>query len=279
MKNKTWRRLNFGLQTLFGLARRGFFIPYRYAKYVPLHLPAYKELEKVFSDQCQDLQKFCLFLDRYTEQFSRFTDLAAPAPRWDQDWFPRLDGAAAYGLVRQNKPSMIVEVGSGHSTRFIAQAVVDEQFPCRHIAIDPAPRASIQKLKVEWGKELLNEAHISLFAALQKNDIAFFDSSHILMPGTDVDIILNRIFPTLRPGVLIHIHDIFLPDPYPDDWTWRGYNEQNALGPLIAGGAYDLIFSSSYVVNRLKEAFIRSKVGQLPLNPGAFETSLWLRKR
>jgi len=48
-----------------------------------------------------------------------------PAPRWNQDWFPRLDAAAAYAMVRRHRPARIVEVGSGHSTRFLARAVVD----------------------------------------------------------------------------------------------------------------------------------------------------------
>ena len=33
--------------------------------------------------------------------------------------------------------------------------------------------------------------------------------------------------------MLLHVHDIFLPDPYPAAWDWRGYNEQAAVAPLI----------------------------------------------
>ena len=59
-----------------------------------------------------------------------------PAPRWNQDWFPRLDAAAAYTMVRRHRPARIVEVGSGHSTRFIARAVADGALRTRIIAID-----------------------------------------------------------------------------------------------------------------------------------------------
>jgi hypothetical protein len=54
-------------------------------------------------------------------------------------------------------------------------------------------------------------------------------SAHILMPGTDVDILFNHVLPGLRRGVLVHVHDIFLPDDYPPEWEWRGYNEQLGL--------------------------------------------------
>ena len=73
-----------------------------------------------------------------------------PAPRWNQDWFPRLDAAAAYAIVRTLEPRRIVEVGSGHSTRFLARAVADGGLDTRITAIDPQPRATIEKLPVEW---------------------------------------------------------------------------------------------------------------------------------
>ena len=272
-----WRRFQFGLRTVLGLSKRGFFIPYRYASAVPENQPVYAELERCFASKRTEFAAFCTSLDIYADDFSRFG--AAPEPQWQQGWFSRLDGAAAYGVVRQHAPKTIVEVGSGHSTRFMAQAIRDGALDCRQIAIDPHPRAAIKSLSLDWRAELLGQKHIALFANLEAGDIAFFDSSHILMPGTDVDMIFNRILPILKPGVLIHIHDILLPDPYPAMWLWRGYNEQNALGPMIAGGAYDLVFASAYVASRMRDAITASKLSRLPLFAGAYETSLWLEKR
>ncbi len=271
-----WRRLKLGMQTVLGLKKRGFFIPYRYANSVPEVQPAYRHLDDVFAAKRAEFAAFCRSLDVYADIFAGFGP--PPAPKWQQGWFSRLDGAAAYGTVRQHRPHSIVEVGSGHSTRFMAQAVRDGGFDCNQIAIDPAPRTSIQPLAVTWRKELLDDSHISLFASLQPGDIAFFDSSHILMPGTDVDFILNRILPLLQPGVLIHFHDIFLPAPYPASWLWRGYNEQNALGGVIAGGSYDVVFASAYVVSRMADVIQATKLSRIPLFIGAYETSLWLKK-
>ena len=269
-----WRRFRFGLQTLMGFSARGFFIPYRYAASVPDRQPVYKELEAIFKSKEDAFGDFCQSLDAYANDFAGFTE----APRWEQSWFPRLDGAAAYGLVRKYKPKTIIEVGSGHSTRFMAQAVLDAGLECTQIAIDPFPRAAIKTLPIKWQAELLNEEHLKMFAELEAGDIAFFDSSHILMPGTDVDMILNRILPVLKSGVLIHIHDVLLPDPYPASWLWRGYNEQNALGPMIANGVYDVIFASAYVASRMAETVLQTKLADVPLPKEAFETSLWLMK-
>ena len=69
-----------------------------------------------------------------------------PRPRWSQDWFPRLDGAALYAAVRLGRPRRVLEIGSGHSTRFVAQAVADGDLACAVTCIDPQPRADVVKL-------------------------------------------------------------------------------------------------------------------------------------
>ncbi len=124
----------------------------------------------------------------------------------------------------------------------------------------------------------MSPEHVALFAALEPGDMAVFDSSHILMPGTDVDIILNHILPSLAPGVRVHIHDVFLPDPYPAHWAWRGYNEQNALGPLLASTAWKPLFASWWVATRVDLFEIAPRVAALPIPSEALETSLWLEK-
>ena len=66
----------------------------------------------------------------------------------------------------------------------------------------------------------------------------------------DVDRLLNQILPLLAPGIIVHVHDIFLPDPYPEAWAWRGYNEQSAIAAMLQGEAYELLFASHYLVSR-----------------------------
>ena len=65
------------------------------------------------------------WIEQYAAELEAIGSAPPPAPRWNQDWFPRLDAAAAYAMVRNTRPRRIVEVGSGHSTRFMARAVAD----------------------------------------------------------------------------------------------------------------------------------------------------------
>jgi len=263
------------LGTRFGRPPQGFFTPYRYAGDV-LRPGPYPAIEAAFQDARPAFAEVLDQIDLHGERLASF-DGPPPEPRWGQSWFPRLDGAAAYALVRLNAPRRIVEVGSGHSTRMLARAAADAEAGARITCIDPAPRAALNGLEIEWRKRVLGEADLPLFEALEPGDIAFFDSSHILWPGTDVDMMLNRILPVLAPGVLVHIHDILLPDPYPPEWEWRGYTEQNGLAGWIVGGAYVPVFSSQYALSRMKAA-ARPGLARLPLPEGAFETSLWLRR-
>lgn len=274
------RVLGFGLSTLLGLRRRGFFIPYRYADQLagPEAVKSYPALEPIFAAAVPDFSHMLARMEAYADALAAIGREPAPAPRWAQDWFPRLDAVAAYVLVRDRKPRRIVEVGSGHSTRFMARAVRDEGLATAITAIDPAPRAEIEGLGVTVVRNTVQNAGAEPFAALQAGDFLFIDSSHILMPGTDVDVLFNHILPTLPAGVLVHVHDVFLPDPYPADWEWRGYNEQLGIAALLQGGGYRMIWASRYVATRTAEQVAASVAGRLELVPGAVESSVWLEK-
>ena len=220
-------------------------------------------------------EPFLAVLDQI-EQYGRDLEAiggdAPPAPRWDQDWFPRLDAAAAYALVRSKPARRIVEVGSGHSTRFMARAVKDGGLATRITAIDPQPRAPISGLGVDFLKKPVQETAFRL----EPGDILFIDSSHQVRPGNDLDFLLNRVLPALPAGVRLHFHDIFLPDDYPEQWAWRRYDEQNFIEELLPG--YAVEFSSHWVVSRRGDLLRRGVLGRLPLVDGALESSLWLTK-
>lgn len=203
---------------------------------------------------------------------------APPEPRWNQDWFPRLDAAAAYGMVRRFRPARIVEVGSGHSTRFLARAVADGALEARITAIDPRPRASLDGLPIELLRTPVQEAGRAPFANLRAGDFLFVDSSHQRHPGSDVAFIFEQVLPDLPAGVFVHFHDIFLPGGYPEPWAWRRYNEQTSVAALIADGSYSLEFSSAWIIAHRPECLAQGVLARLPLVSGAYESSLWLRK-
>jgi hypothetical protein len=264
-----------GLATLLGPRPQGFFIPHRHAdRVVPGGYPA---LEPRFAARTEAFLDLLADIERWVPDLLTMQG-PAPAPRLDQDWFPPLDAAAAYAVVRQARPRRIVEVGSGHSTRFLARAIADGGLATRLTCIDPAPRASLDGLDVDWVPCLLQAVPQSCFTALEAGDILFIDSSHVLMPGSDVDRLLNQVLPVLGHGTIVHVHDVFLPDPYPASWAWRGYNEQSAIAALLQGDAYELLFASHYMASRHGDRLARPVLAVLPDLASALASSLWLRK-
>ena len=279
---RTWRRrLKFGLPTVLGMDQKAFLIPYRYASTLPSAgtRAAYAPFEALFQ-RCESRFAECLQdIETHRVALRAIGEQPAPAPRWRQDWFPRLDGAAAYAMILRFAPARIVEVGSGHSTRFFSRAATDGGLATEITAIDPAPRAVLDGLdNVSVLRQTVQQAGLAPFEKLAKGDVLAIDSSHILMPGSDVDLLVNRVLPSLPDGVIVHIHDIFLPDDYPTDWAWRGYNEQLGIAPLLTGGGWQPLFASHFVATRMAVALSGTVVGQLMLPEGAHESSLWLKK-
>jgi predicted O-methyltransferase YrrM len=280
---KAARRLVYGLATVIGpflgLKPKGFFIPSRRAASVPAAgTNCYPAMEALFAERRDDFRQVLAAIHRHGAALATIGDGPAPAPRWNQDWFSGLDAAAAYALVRERRPRRVVEVGSGHSTRFIARAIADGELSTSLVAIDPEPRATLAGLKLDSVRTTAQAADEALFAGLQAGDLLFIDSSHVLMPGSDVDFLLNWVLPGLAPGTLVHVHDIFLPGDYPAEWAWRGYNEQNAAGALLQGGAWRPLFASHYVSTRLADEVARLDLARPRVPPTARPSSLWLVK-
>ena len=71
---------------------------------------------------------------------------------------------------------------------------------------------------------------------MSKNDILFIDSSHVIRPNGDVLFEYLTLLPTLNPGVIVHIHDIFSPANYPGKWIdgeVKFWNEQYLLEAFL----------------------------------------------
>ncbi len=278
---RAWRRRAwYGLQTLFGGAPRGFFIPYRYAADLPGagQRGPYPALETLLREREPAFGELIDEVDGLADDLERIGDAPPPAPRWSQDWFPPLDAAVAYTLVRGRRPRRILEIGSGHSTRFLCRAVADGGLETAITAIDPAPRADLADLPLTLRRETLPLDDLAPFEDLQSGDFLLIDSSHILMPGSDVDFLLCRVLPLLPAGAWVQFHDIFLPEDYPASWAWRGYNEQLGLVPLLQGGGWRVRFASHYVSTAMEAAVAASVVGGVAAVPGARNSAFWLEK-
>jgi hypothetical protein len=159
------------------------------------------------------------------------------------------------------------------------RAKQDEGISTEITCIDPAPRADLSGLDLDLRRVPLQQMEPDSLPALSTGDILFIDSSHIAMPGSDVDWVMRYLIPALPPGVLLHFHDIFLPDPYPPSWQWRGYNEQLIVLALMAGGRVDTLFSSRFVREHRHDLLDSLDLGWISLVKGALETSIWLETR
>ena len=158
-------------------------------------------------------------------------------PFWLNGWMPPLDAVALYGMLAQRKPQLYLEVGSGHSTRFARRAIEDYSLPTRIVSVDPHPRAEIDALCDRLLRQPLQDTDPKLFDELQAGDCLFLDCSHVLLSNSDVAVAFLEILPRLPAGVLVQVHDIFLPYDYPPRWAHHYWSEQYLLAFALLEGA------------------------------------------
>jgi predicted O-methyltransferase YrrM len=197
--------------------------------------------------------------------------------------FSTLDAKVLFAMLRRLRPRRMVEVGSGYST--LLSADVNQRFlggSLEITCIEPHPRAFLARplpglhaLRVEP----VQHAPQEVFDALQAGDVLFIDSSHGLKTGSDLTFLATRVLPRLASGVLVHMHDIFLPDDYPPAWVLdenRAWNEQYLLQAMLAHSSrYRVVFGS----NRACLRFPALAAACFGLAPGARYAggSFWFR--
>lgn len=155
---------------------------------------------------------------------------------WLNDQFSGLDSLALYYFVASRQPSRIVEIGSGHSTCFARRAIDDHGLRTRLTSIDPEPRTGIDQLCHDVIRRRLEDCDLSFADEVGEGDIVFFDGSHRCFMNSDVTVFFLEVLPRLRPGVLVHVHDVYLPFDYPAEIANRFYSEQYLLACYILGG-------------------------------------------
>jgi hypothetical protein len=211
-------------------------------------------------------------------------------PTWNNVWFTALDAASLVAFLLAFKPKRYLEIGSGNSTKFARYAIKHGKLPTELISIDPTPRANIDALCTRVIRTTLETCDLAIFDQLESGDILFFDGSHRVFTNSDVTVFFLEIMPRLKPGILVHIHDIFLPDDYPPGWTGRLYSEQYLVAAqLLSFQPPFSIFMPNYFVMldeklgaRIGELF-RSKTGGIDIParyPNRIEcpgTSFWMQ--
>jgi predicted O-methyltransferase YrrM len=203
---------------------------------------------------------------------------------YSNDQYPCLDAEVLFCMLRHVGPKRVVEIGSGYSSLITAE--VNRQFrsgAMEFTCIEPYPRQflidGVPGVTTLIRKKL-QEVELSFFDRLGPDDILFVDSSHVAKAGSDVNYLIFEVLPRLRPGVLIHIHDIFLPDEYPKRWVideGRNWNEQYLIRAFLQyNEVFEVIWSSYYMCTR-HAAETAAIFARFPKYGGG--GSLWLRRR
>lgn len=194
----------------------------------------------------------------------------------ENGYYDSPDADVLYLMIRRFQSKRVIEVGCGNSTRVTRQAIIDGRLNTTITAIDPYPRADIAHV-VDWfEQERLEETDPELFAELEAGDVLFIDSSHVVRMSNDVAHLFCRIIPTLKPGVVIHVHDVFLPYEYPKRFFYDcpGWGEQYMLHALLQSDAYSMLWPGYYLQQDRPDA-----VAALPFLSKGRAQSIWVQLR
>ncbi len=127
-----------------------------------------------------------------------------------------IEAQAVHAVIRHYAPKQIIEVGSGISTHCMLTALdlnhrnnaAETTLTC----VEPYPSARLRQTPgIELLEKRVQSVPVDVFRKLNSGDFLFIDSSHTVKPGSDVNYLILEVLPVLAPGVIVHIHDIFLP--------------------------------------------------------------------
>lgn len=195
--------------------------------------------------------------------------------------FDGTDALVLYCMIRHFRPKVVIEVGSGHSSRISAEAAVRNGHT-RLVCIEPNPCDELVEgfpgLSALVAKRV-QDVELGFFGQLGSGDMLFIDSSHVVRCGSDVNYLLLEVLPRLSPGVLVHVHDIFLPGEYRRDWImeeFRFWNEQYLLQAFLTfNSEYEVILSNSYLGREHGDEMRAT----FPMSPWWGGGSFWIRRK
>jgi len=157
-----------------------------------------------------------------------------PALRINVSGFYSTPDAEIYAMmILDRKPRRLIEVGSGYSTLLARKVIQYGGSPTELIAIDPWPRTDVQAAVDRLYQMPVEQSHLIDFD-WSPEDLLFIDSSHLCRTRGDLPYLYCQLLPSLPAGVLVHVHDIYLPYDYPNLYDKWCYNELYLLACLLA---------------------------------------------
>jgi len=179
-------------------------------------------------------------------------------------YYTYYDALNYFTFLLKFKPKRVYEVGSGYSSALLLD--VNEYFlnsKTEIVFIEPFPEERLLKLKRPNDKfnlitDLVQNVRHDFFSSLEAGDFLFIDTSHVSKIWSDVNYIFFEIFPRLKAGVIIHLHDVHYPFEYPKEWIYKGFawNEAYFLRSfLMYNTNFDILFMNSYLNNKFPIEF------------------------
>jgi len=231
---------------------------------------------------------FPKFRDEY-EQFPTKPTGEGSGFHLNNGLFDGADALVAYCMVRQFQPRLIIEIGSGLSSLLLAQAAARNDNSAL-VCIEPFPREFVRKgfpgLRSLIEKRV-QDIDLEFFSQLESSDILFIDSSHTVKIGGDVNYLFLEVLPRLKPGVIVHVHDIFLPFDYRRDWVMeerRFWTEQYLLQAFLTfNSEFEVLMANRYLSYYHKED-LKTTFPTLQSFPGRNAASwgggsFWMRRK
>lgn len=255
----------------------------RWGYEIPLPRRIVERLERGRGRYEETIRGFRRHIPAFLDIPRRPLETEPETPSWINDFLPALDSIALYHLLTEHRPATYLEIGSGESTKFARRAIEDQGLPTRIVSLDPEPRSGIDSLCDQVIRQPLEEADLQPFQELQAGDFVFYDGSHRVFTNSDVTVMFLEVLPVLPPGVLVQIHDIYLPWDYPPDWNERYYSEQYLLAmALLAGdGLFDVVLPNTFITRDPELFELLQPHWELPVFAGAelHGESFWIRTR
>lgn len=200
-------------------------------------LPPHARLYDIINAQRAEYAAWMEKIRQYKPQLQsiRKADAVQDAiqPGWNNGFLPGMDIMALYTMLAELKPRRYVEIGSGNSTKVAHKAKTDMGLNTEIISIDPYPRAEIDHLADQIIRTPFEQLDNAFLRDLNENDVLFVDNSHRVLPNSDATVFFLEVLPELKKGVVVHIHDIYIPYDYPQFMCDRFYSEQYALAAFL----------------------------------------------
>lgn len=252
MIKQLYRFLNPRFQNLF-LEYKVKFRP-RYGHGLPAHPELYKIID-ANRETYRKLLKKALSHKKYIWMIrdSR-KESDSSLPTWNNRYLPGLDIIGIYTMLARFKPKRYIEIGSGNSTRIAHKAFIEQDLSTEFISIDPKPLLEIDQLPNRILRQPFENIDFDIVNELNANDVLFVDNSHRVLPNSDSMVFFMEIFPRLKRGVIVHLHDVYLPYDYPQFMCNRYYSEQYALACyLLANPDRYEVLLPNYFISEDKE--------------------------